>query len=131
MTRVSPAHPLTPPCASTRHSASKSPIPIAPAVLLENIEESLDAALEPLLRKQVFKQAGAWTVKLGDQNVEFSEEFKFYITTKLRNPHFPPELCTAVSVLNFVTTAEGLADQLLGVVVAKERPDLEEATPGR
>lgn len=126
MTRVSPAHPLTPPCASTRHSASKSPIPIAPAVLLENIEESLDAALEPLLRKQVFKQAGAWTVKLGDQNVEFSEEFKFYITTKLRNPHFPPELCTAVSVLNFVTTAEGLADQLLGVVVAKERPDLEE-----
>lgn len=101
-------------------------IPYGTPVMLENIEETLDAALDPLLQKQIFKQAGAWTIKLGDQNVEFSLDFKFYITTKLRNPHFPPELCTAVSVLNFMTTSEGLADQLLGVVVAKERPDLEE-----
>lgn len=31
-----------------------------------------------------------------------------------------------VSLLNFMTTPEGLEDQLLGVVVAAERPDLEE-----
>jgi dynein heavy chain len=31
-----------------------------------------------------------------------------------------------VSLLNFMTTPEGLEDQLLGIVVAKERPDLEE-----
>lgn len=31
-----------------------------------------------------------------------------------------------VALLNFMTTPEGLEDQLLGIVVAKERPDLEE-----
>lgn len=32
-----------------------------------------------------------------------------------------------VSLLNFMTTPEGLEDQLLGIVVAQERPELEEA----
>ncbi|MBH0219700.1 hypothetical protein GH793_16090, partial [Listeria monocytogenes] len=50
----------------------------------------------------------------------------FYITTKLRNPHYLPELATKVSLLNFMITPEGLEDQLLGIVVAKERPELEE-----
>ncbi|KXZ48211.1 DHC-9 protein [Gonium pectorale] len=95
-------------------------------VLLENVLESLDASLEPLLQKQTFKQGGAVCIRLGDATVEYSEDFKFYMTTKLRNPHYTPELCTKVALLNFMTTPEGLEDQLLGIVVAKERPDLEE-----
>lgn len=35
-------------------------------------------------------------------------------------------MCTRVCLLNFCITPTGLEDQLLGVVVAKERPDLEE-----
>ena len=31
-----------------------------------------------------------------------------------------------VTLLNFMITTEGLQDQLLGIVVAKERPELEE-----
>ena len=31
-----------------------------------------------------------------------------------------------VTLLNFMITEEGLQDQLLGIVVAKERPELEE-----
>jgi dynein heavy chain len=31
-----------------------------------------------------------------------------------------------VTLLNFIITPQGLKDQLLGIVVAKERPDLEE-----
>ena len=65
-------------------------------------------------------------IKLGDAVVEYSKDFKFYMTTKLRNPHYPPEIYVKVNLLNFVTTPEGLEDQLLGIVVAKERPDLEE-----
>ncbi|WIA36351.1 hypothetical protein OEZ86_007670 [Tetradesmus obliquus] len=95
-------------------------------VLLENVGEVLDASLEPLLARQTFKQAGSLCMKLGDAVVEYSDGFKFYITTKLRNPHYAPELCTKVSLLNFMTTPEGLEDQLLGIVVAAERPDLEE-----
>lgn len=65
-------------------------------MLLEGVGEVLDAALEPLLAKQTFKQAGALCIKLGDVVVEYSDGFRFYITTKLRNPHYTPELCTKV-----------------------------------
>ena len=95
-------------------------------VLLENIQETMDASLEPLLLKQTFRQSGAMCIKLGDATVEYHEDFKFYVTTKLRNPHYSPEMCTKVSLLNFMITLDGLEDQLLGVVVSKERPDLAE-----
>ncbi|CAF4293649.1 unnamed protein product, partial [Rotaria magnacalcarata] len=35
-------------------------------------------------------------------------------------------ISTKVTLLNFMITSEGLQDQLLGIVVAKERPELEE-----
>jgi dynein heavy chain len=95
-------------------------------VLLENVGEELDPSLEPLLLKQTFKQGGVMCIKLGDSVIEFSSDFRFYITTKLRNPHYLPELSTKVTLLNFMITLEGLEDQLLGIVVAKERPELEE-----
>jgi dynein heavy chain len=96
-------------------------------VLLENVQEELDPALEPLLQKQVFKQGGVMCIQLGDSAVEYSPEFRFYITTKLRNPHYLPEVAVKVALLNFMITPEGLSDQMLGIVVAQERPDLEEA----
>jgi dynein heavy chain len=95
-------------------------------VLMENIGEELDSVLEPLLTKQVFKQNGVLCIKLGEAIVEYSPDFRFYITTKLRNPHFLPELSTKVTTLNFMITPDGLEDQLLGIVAAKERPELEE-----
>ncbi|XP_060913896.1 dynein axonemal heavy chain 12 [Labrus mixtus] len=95
-------------------------------LLLENVGEELDPSLEPLLLKQIFKQGGVDCIRLGESVIEYSCEFRFYITTKLRNPHYLPELATKVSLLNFMITPEGLEDQLLGIVVAKERPELEE-----
>ncbi|XP_071374585.1 dynein axonemal heavy chain 12 [Centroberyx affinis] len=95
-------------------------------LLLENVGEELDPSLEPLLLKQTFKQGGVDCIRLGESVIEYSCDFRFYITTKLRNPHYLPELATKVSLLNFMITPEGLEDQLLGIVVAKERPELEE-----
>ena len=95
-------------------------------VLCENVLEALDPALEPLLVKQTFKQGGVECIRLGDTTISYSHDFKFYMTSKLRNPHYMPELQVKVTLLNFMITPAGLEDQLLGIVVAKERPDLEE-----
>ncbi|KAM9486846.1 dynein axonemal heavy chain 7-like [Clarias gariepinus] len=95
-------------------------------VLLENVGEELDPILEPLLLKQTFKQGGSVCIRLGDSTIEYSPDFRFYITTKLRNPHYLPETSVKVTLLNFMITPEGIQDQLLGIVVARERPDLEE-----
>lgn len=53
----------------------------------------------------------------------YSEDFRFYITTKLRNPHYLPELSTKVTLLNFMITQAGLQDQMLGRVVVEEMPE--------
>ena len=95
-------------------------------VLMENVAEDLDPSLEPLLLKQIFKQGGVMCIRLGDTTVEYSDQFRFYLTTKMPNPHYLPEVAVKVTLLNFMITPEGLTDQLLGIVVSQERPDLEE-----
>jgi dynein heavy chain len=95
--------------------------------LLENVGEELDPALEPILLRQTFKQAGGMVIKLGDSVIPYHDEFKFYITTKMPNPTYTPEVSTKVTLVNFTLSPSGLEDQMLGLVVAEERPDLEEA----
>eukprot|EP00736_Rhodelphis_marinus_P004047 Rmarinus@m.11564 len=95
-------------------------------VLCENVEESMDPSLEPILLKQTFKVQGRVLIRLGDTDVDYSPDFKFYMTTKLPNPHYPPEVCVKVTLVNFTVTPQGLEDQLLASVVRYERPDLEE-----
>merc|ERR1719506_13773 len=94
-------------------------------VLIENILETLDPMLEPLLQKAFYKAGNLMMIRLGDSTIEYSPNFKLYLTTKLPNPHYAPEVCVTVTLLNFVTTQEGLADQLLAVLVAKEFPEME------
>lgn len=88
--------------------------------------EDLDAPLDPILAKNIYKVAGVWYITLGEKSVEYSLRFRLYITTKLRNPHYLPEVFNKVTLINFALTIDGLEDQLLGIVVAKERPDLQE-----
>uniref|UniRef100_A0A673Y3P9 Dynein axonemal heavy chain 3 n=1 Tax=Salmo trutta TaxID=8032 RepID=A0A673Y3P9_SALTR len=95
-------------------------------VLLENVGEELDAVLEPVLLKQTFRQQGVEYMKLGENIVEYSKDFLFYMTTSLRSPHYLPEVAVKVCLLNFMITPLGLEDQLLGIMAAKEKPELEE-----
>uniref|UniRef100_A0A5S6LE06 Protein MCM10 homolog n=1 Tax=Xenopus tropicalis TaxID=8364 RepID=A0A5S6LE06_XENTR len=95
-------------------------------VLLENLGEEIDAVLEPLLLKQTFKQQGVEYIRLGENIIEYSKDFRLYMTTRLRNPHYLPEVAVKVCLLNFMITPLGLQDQLLGIVAAKEKPELEE-----
>jgi dynein heavy chain len=95
-------------------------------VLLENIDETLDPSLEPVLTKNVVKVSGQLVMRLGDTNVPYSPEFKLLITTKLANPHYLPEICIKVTLINFTVTPEGLEDQLLVDVVKYEQPELEQ-----
>lgn len=95
-------------------------------VLIENVLEDLEVPLDPLLKRQTFKQGGFDYISLGDNVIKISPNFRLYMTTSLRNPHFLPEVFNKVTVINFALTLQGLEDQLLGIVVAKERPDLQE-----
>merc|ERR1719236_429672 len=95
-------------------------------VLLENIGETLDPALEPILQQQKIKDGSSYVIKLGDKTVNYDDKFRFFMTTTLANPHYSPETSVKVSILNFAITPEGLQDQMLGIVVLKEQPEMEE-----
>nr|XP_031828293.1 dynein heavy chain 6, axonemal [Nomia melanderi] len=94
-------------------------------VLLQEVGEVLDPSLEPVLLKQIFLLGGRLLIRFGDTDVDYDENFRLYITTKIANPHYLPEVCIKVTIVNFTVTMGGLEDQLLADVVRLERPDLE------
>uniref|UniRef100_A0A8C3AFB1 Dynein axonemal heavy chain 6 n=1 Tax=Cyclopterus lumpus TaxID=8103 RepID=A0A8C3AFB1_CYCLU len=95
-------------------------------VLLEELKETLDPALEPILLKQTFVAGGRTLIRLGDSDIDYDKNFRFYMTTKMANPHYLPEVCIKVTIINFTVTKSGLEDQLLSDVVRLESPHLEE-----
>ena len=50
---------------------------------------------------QTYKQQGNTVLKLGDTVIPYHEDFKMYITTKLPNPHYTPEISTKLTLINF------------------------------
>jgi dynein heavy chain len=49
-------------------------------------------------------------LKLGDADIPYNAAFKFYICTKLPNPHYLPEISIKVTLINFNVTPSGLED---------------------
>ncbi|CAF3056070.1 unnamed protein product [Rotaria socialis] len=94
-------------------------------LLLENIEENIEAILDPLIGRNTIRKGRA--IKLGDKEIEYHPEFRLIIQTKLANPHYKPEMQAQTTLINFTVTRDGLEDQLLADVVALERPDLEKS----
>ena len=64
---------------------------------------------------------------LNAQVVDWDDNFRLFFTTKLANPHYSPEVMGKTMIVNYGVTMDGLANQLLNVVVAHERADLEES----
>jgi len=94
-------------------------------VLMQEVLEELDPSLEPIMSKAIVKSGARYILKLGDKEVDYNFDFRFYLTTKLGNPHYTPEISTKSTIVNFSVKEQGLEDQLLGAVVRKERPELE------
>jgi dynein heavy chain len=94
--------------------------------LFEAVDEDIDPMIDPILEKSTFMQGPQRMIKLGDKTVEWDDNFRMYMTSKLANPHYTPEIMGKVMIINYSVTMTGLAAQLLNDVVANERPDLEE-----
>ena len=76
-------------------------------VLLQEVMEELDPALEPIMSRAVVKVGNRSIIKLGDKEVDYNPDFRFYLTTKLNNPHYTPEISTKATICNFLRQAAG------------------------
>ncbi|XP_059684255.1 dynein axonemal heavy chain 17 [Gavia stellata] len=92
-------------------------------LLIEDIGETVEPVLDHLLGRNTTKK-GRY-IKIGDKEVEYHPRFRLILHTKYSNPHYKPEVQAQCTLINFLVTREGLEEQLLAAVVAKERPDLE------
>ncbi len=43
-------------------------------------------------------------IKLGENEFEFSDDFRLYFTTKLANPRYTPEIMSKTMVINYTVT---------------------------
>jgi dynein heavy chain len=78
-------------------------------VLIEDVEEYIDPSIDPILLKQAVKtDSGIVQIRLGDNMVDYDENFNFFMTSKMPNPHYIPEICIKVTLINFTVTMDGL-----------------------
>ena len=85
--------------------------------MLEDVGEEIDPGLDSLLQKAIYKEEGVEKINFGDKKIVYDPNFKLMITTKLPNPHYLPEMCIKLTIINFTVTFEGLEDQLLVDVI--------------
>lgn len=97
-------------------------------LLFENVDENLMNLLTPLYKKDYVREGGiAYLCLNKNSKVEVAENsFKFFIATKLPKPHYLPEICVALTIVNFTVTEDGMEDQMLNFVFEKEEPRTEE-----
>jgi dynein heavy chain len=96
------------------------------AFLFESVDEYIDPIVDPVLEKNLVKKGDSRTVRIGDKDVEWDDSFRLYLTSKISNPHYGPEVFGKVMIINYSVTLSGLEDQLLNEVVKYERADLAE-----
>ena len=95
-------------------------------VLLQDVGEQLDPSLDNLFAKSLVKSGGELVVKIGDNEIPYNNKFKLFITTRIPNPTYTPEVSTKVNVVNFSIKEQGLREQCLGIVVQEKQPTIEQ-----
>ncbi|MES1909576.1 MAG: hypothetical protein MHM6MM_002292 [Cercozoa sp. M6MM] len=95
-------------------------------VFLENVGETIDSSLDPVLSKSFKKKGRSLYLYFAGEEIMVDPQFRLFLCSRLSNPVYSPEVFSQCSVINFLVTPEQLKHQLLALVVNKERPELEE-----
>ena len=102
-------------------------IDLGRVVLVENLGEKIDVHIESLVRREITKYGNQKMLKFCRRPLKYDPGFDLFILTNLSKPHYDCNVTNHVCQVNFFVTVEGLTQNLLSMIVANERPDLEES----
>jgi dynein heavy chain len=77
-------------------------------LLVEDMNEEVDPSLDEVVSQATFKEDGILKINMGDKSIDYDPNFKLFLTTKLANPHFMPEVTIKLTIINFTVTFDGL-----------------------
>jgi dynein heavy chain len=66
--------------------------------------------VDPVLEKNFIKKAGQTKLAMGDEEIDYNEDFRLFLTTKIGNPNYTPEIFGKTMIINFSVTMTGLRD---------------------
>jgi dynein heavy chain len=89
-------------------------------LIIEGIENDVDPMLDPVLEKQVQTKGKNQFIDVGGTQIDYCKTFQLFMTSRLPNPSFSPELSAKTTIIDFTVTQGGLEQQLLGQVLSKE-----------
>lgn len=89
-------------------------------LIIENIENEVDPMMDPVLEKQIITKGKNKIIDVGGTQFEYSPDFTLFMTCRLSNPAFSPELSAKTTIIDFTVTQGGLEQQLLGKVISRE-----------
>jgi len=95
------------------------------AFILENIGEELDPIINPVLERNFVMNGSMKAIVIGDNTIDWHDDFRLYMITRLANPKYSPEVAASTSIINYSVTMQGLEEQLLNAVLGHEREDLQ------
>ena len=93
-------------------------------LLVQDVEK-IDPILNGVLNKEVQKARGRVLIRVGDQEIDYSEAFNLFMITRDPNAIFTPDLCSRVTFVNFTVTPSSLQNQCLMILLKEERPDID------
>jgi len=94
-------------------------------ILIEIVGLKMDPLIEPILSREYSTIEGQKRITIGGETIPYSDNFRMFLSTKYPNPHYSPEICSQVTLINFTTTQEGLSDLLMNNLIEVERQDLD------
>jgi len=93
-------------------------------LLVQDVEK-IDPILNSVLNKEIQKAGGRILIRVGDQEIDYSEKFVLYMITRDPNAQFTPDLCSRVTFVNFTVTPSSLQNKCLNIFLKEERPDID------
>lgn len=93
-------------------------------LLVQDVEK-IDPVLNSVLNKEVQKAGGRILIRVGDQEIDYNENFVLFMITRDPNAAFTPDLCSRVTFVNFTVTPSSLQNLCLNIFLKAERPEID------